>query len=88
MTLFCRKEGLKLNIIAHKSKDGREQSLQEHGQNVAKMAASFAAPFGGEKFAERIGISHDAGKDTVGFQQYIQEENAVKAESKKEDDSE
>jgi len=61
-----------LNIIAHKSKDGREQSLQEHGQNVAKMAASFAAPFGGEKFAERIGISHDAGKDTVGFQQYIQ----------------
>jgi CRISPR-associated endonuclease/helicase Cas3 len=72
MTLFCRKEGLKLNIIAHKSKDGREQSLQEHGQNVAKMAASFAAPFGGEKFAERIGISHDAGKDTVGFQQYIQ----------------
>ena len=69
MTLFCRKEGLKLNIIAHKSKDGREQSLQEHGQNVAKMAASFAAPFGGEKFAERIGISHDAGKDTVGFQQ-------------------
>lgn len=72
MTLFCRKEELKLNIIAHKSKDGREQSLQEHGQNVAKMAASFAAPFGGEKFAERIGISHDAGKDTVGFQQYIQ----------------
>lgn len=61
-----------MNIIAHKSKDGREQSLQEHGQNVAKMAASFAAPFGGEKFAERIGISHDAGKDTVGFQQYIQ----------------
>lgn len=60
-----------MNIIAHKSKDGREQSLQEHGQNVAKMAASFAAPFGGEKFAERIGISHDAGKDTVGFQQYI-----------------
>lgn len=69
---FVREEGLKLNIIAHKSKDGREQSLQEHGQNVAKMAASFAAPFGGEKFAERIGISHDAGKDTVGFQQYIQ----------------
>jgi CRISPR-associated endonuclease/helicase Cas3 len=61
-----------LNIIAHKSKDGREQSLQEHGQNVAKMAASFAAPFGGEKFAERIGVSHDAGKNTVGFQQYIQ----------------
>ena len=61
-----------MNIIAHKSKDGREQSLQEHGQNVAKMAASFAAPFGGEKFAERIGISHAAGKDTVGFQQYIQ----------------
>lgn len=61
-----------MNIIAHKSKDGREQSLQEHGQNVAKMAASFAAPFGGEKFAERIGVSHDTGKNTVGFQQYIQ----------------
>lgn len=61
-----------MNIIAHKSKDGREQSLQEHGQNVAKMTASFAAPFGGEKFAERMGVSHDAGKNTVGFQQYIQ----------------
>lgn len=60
-----------MNIIAHKSKDGREQSLQEHGQNVSRMAVSFAAPFGGEKLAERIGLSHDAGKNTMGFQQYI-----------------
>ena len=60
-----------MNIIAHKSKDGREQSLQEHGQNVSRMAVSFAAPFGGEKLAERIGLSHDAGKNTIGFQQYI-----------------
>lgn len=60
-----------MNIIAHKSKDGREQSLQEHSQNVSRMAVSFAAPFGGEKLAERIGLSHDAGKNTIGFQQYI-----------------
>ena len=60
-----------MNIIAHKSKDGREQSLQEHSQNVSRMAVSFAAPFGGEKLAERIGLSHDAGKNTMGFQQYI-----------------
>lgn len=60
-----------MNIIAHKSKDGREQSLQEHGQNVSRMAVSFAAPFGGEKLAERIGLSHDAGKNTISFQQYI-----------------
>lgn len=68
---FVREERLKLNIIAHKSKDGREQSLQEHSQNVSRMAVSFAAPFGGEKLAERIGLSHDAGKNTIGFQQYI-----------------
>ena len=68
---FVREERLKLNIIAHKSKDGREQSLQEHSQNVSRMAVSFAAPFGGEKLAERIGLSHDAGKNTMGFQQYI-----------------
>lgn len=60
-----------MNIIAHKSKDGREQSLQEHSQNVSRMAVSFAAPFGGEKLAERIGLSHDAGKNTISFQQYI-----------------
>lgn len=60
-----------MNIIAHKSKDGREQSLQEHSQNVSRMAVSFAAPFGGEKLAERIGLSHDAGKNAMGFQQYI-----------------
>ena len=60
-----------MNIIAHKSKDGREQSLQEHSQNVSRMAVSFAPPFGGEKLAERIGLSHDAGKNTIGFQQYI-----------------
>lgn len=60
-----------MNIIAHKSKDGREQSLREHSQNVSRMAVSFAAPFGGEKLAERIGLSHDAGKNTIGFQQYI-----------------
>lgn len=60
-----------MNIIAHKSKDGREQSLREHSQNVSRMAVSFAAPFGGEKLAERIGLSHDAGKNTMGFQQYI-----------------
>lgn len=60
-----------MNIIAHKSKDGREQSLREHSQNVSRMAVSFAATFGGEKLAERIGLSHDAGKNTIGFQQYI-----------------
>lgn len=60
-----------MQIIAHKTEDGREQPLIEHCRNVSKMASAFAKPFNGEKIAEQAGLNHDAGKDTDGFQRYI-----------------
>lgn len=60
-----------MQVIAHKTEDGREQPLIEHCRNVSKMASAFAKPFNGEKIAEQAGLNHDAGKDTDGFQRYI-----------------
>lgn len=48
--------------IGHKSDDGREQSLKEHLEGVAKLAKTFATPFSGQAHAERTGTLHDAGK--------------------------
>jgi CRISPR-associated endonuclease/helicase Cas3 len=39
------------------------QPLEEHLENVAQLAAEFAAPFGGEQWARLAGIWHDLGKD-------------------------
>lgn len=62
-----------MTSIAHKARDGREQPLAEHCQNVNQLAAKFAKPFGGEAVAAHAGMGHDAGKNTDGFQQYIQD---------------
>lgn len=48
--------------IAHKRENGRVQMLKAHLEEVGNLAAEFAAPFGGERHAERIGLLHDLGK--------------------------
>ena len=58
--------------LAHRAEDGREQSILEHGRNVAKLCAGFAAPFGAEKLA---GLLHDIGKYSGAFQRRIRGEN-------------
>ena len=57
--------------LAHIAEDGREQTVLEHLQNTARLAASFAAPFGGEKQGELAGLAHDLGKYSAEFQRRL-----------------
>ncbi len=61
--------------LAHRTEDGREQTILEHAQNVARLAADFAAPFGAEKAAELTGLLHDIGKYSQIFQRRIRGAN-------------
>ena len=47
------------------------QSLKEHSQNVAQMAAARAAVFGAAPIAEVMGLLHDVGKYCVPFQRKL-----------------
>lgn len=61
--------------IAHKRQleNGlyEEQSIKEHCENVAALAASFAEPFGGKEIAAYAGMLHDIGKYSSAFQRRI-----------------
>ncbi len=61
--------------LAHRSEDGREQSILEHAKNVSELCAEFAAPFGAEELAKQIGLAHDIGKYSEKFQRRIGGEN-------------
>ena len=47
------------------------QTLEEHAQNVATLAAKFAEPFGSPETARLLGLVHDIGKATKEFQEYL-----------------
>lgn len=47
---------------------GKWQPLADHLQNVAKLAADFAAPFGASDEARLAGLLHDLGKYSASFQ--------------------
>ncbi len=68
-----RKESEVIGIyVAHISDDGtRTQTYQEHCQNVAHLAAGFAAQFDREAEGERAGLLHDAGKTAQDGQRRI-----------------
>ncbi|GAB4472659.1 MAG: CRISPR-associated helicase Cas3' [Burkholderiaceae bacterium] len=53
--------------------DGRFEihALWEHLREVARLAATFAEPFRGTRWAELAGVWHDLGKYRPGFQAYI-----------------
>ncbi|HML67030.1 MAG TPA: CRISPR-associated helicase Cas3' [Clostridia bacterium] len=51
-----------MQLIAHKAEDGRTQSFADHANNVAALAAGFAAEFGGQEQARILGLLHDIGK--------------------------
>ena len=48
--------------IAHMTKDGREQTLTDHLQQVARLSCEFARPFHNENLATAAGLLHDIGK--------------------------
>ena len=53
------------------------QPLEEHLKNVAEMAAEFARPFGGEKWARLAGLWHDLGKYSDAFQKKLFDANGI-----------
>jgi len=63
-----------MNYYAH-SKENQPpeqwQLLEEHLENVAKQAAEFAAPFGGEQWAHLAGLWHDLGKYSFDLREAI-----------------
>ncbi|MBN2685871.1 MAG: CRISPR-associated endonuclease Cas3'' [Pontiellaceae bacterium] len=69
-----------MNYYAH-SKDGEApeywQPLEEHLNNVAKLAAEFATPFGGEEWARLAGRWHDLGKYSNEFQKMLHQANGI-----------
>ncbi len=66
----------KLVYLAHISEDGtREQTVLEHLNGTAELAAEFARPFGGEEQARFAGMIHDIGKYSVDFQKRLHGSN-------------
>ena len=57
--------------IAHKTEDGRLQSVKDHLEGTAALCASFASRFGAEEVGRLCGLAHDIGKYSDGFQNRI-----------------
>lgn len=54
--------------LAHRSSDGREQTVLEHLESTAELCASFADRFGAKEQGRFIGLAHDIGKCSDEFQ--------------------
>lgn len=57
-----------MEYLAHIAEDGRTQTVAEHLQGTAALAAEFASGFGAEEDARLAGLLHDVGKYTKEFQ--------------------
>jgi CRISPR-associated endonuclease/helicase Cas3 len=55
------------------------QPLEDHLQNVAKLAADFARPFGGDQWAWLAGLWHDLGKYSDDFQRMLFAANGIES---------
>lgn len=60
-----------MTYLAHIADDRREQTVAEHLQGTADLAARFAAAFGAEADGRFAGLLHDIGKYTPGFQKRL-----------------
>lgn len=63
-----------MQYIAHKTDDGREQTIAEHLMGTAKLSKGFALDFCAE-LACYIGVLHDIGKYSEAFQARIRGKN-------------
>ena len=65
-----------MKYLGHKSDDGenREQSLLEHLAGTSALCEEFAAGFGMDYMGKLLGLYHDIGKYSRGFQRRIQED--------------
>ena len=60
--------------LAHRSEDGREQTVLEHLQGTAALCREFAGRFGAAEQGEMAGLAHDLGKYSRGFQRRLLED--------------
>ena len=58
-------------FYAHISQDGRKQTVKEHLEGTARLAAEFAEDFGEAPMGRLVGLAHDLGKYTAGFQKRL-----------------
>jgi len=58
-------------FIAHRRKDGVEQSLASHLTEVGEISAQLAYKFGVADAGKLTGLLHDMGKFSSDFQSYI-----------------
>lgn len=63
-----------MEYIGHKSDDGvnREQALIEHLNGTSALCSEFARRFTMEEIGKLLGLYHDVGKYSIGFQKRIQ----------------
>ena len=66
-------------FYAHISEGGPPHLLEDHLQNVARLASEMANNFQGKDWARLAGQWHDLGKYREGFQQYIRQINGSEA---------
>ena len=65
-------------MLAHiREKDGSEQSLRKHSENVRGLCAGATQKVGLARLAELIGLMHDMGKATRRFEAYLSGKLAV-----------
>ena len=62
-----------MKYLGHKSEDEREQTLLEHLQGTSALCAEFAKAFNMTETGKLLGLYHDLGKYSAGFQKRIQE---------------
>lgn len=60
-------------IISHLYNDGKWhiQTNDDHCEGVARLASEFASEFGLTEWGRMVGLLHDRGKESDGFQAYI-----------------
>ncbi len=66
-----------MDYYAHVSDDGRRQTVAEHLTGTAALCRAFAGAFGEEADGELMGLAHDLGKCTEGFQKRLLEGGPV-----------
>lgn len=73
-------------IISHLYKDNDNhwhiQSNEDHCVGVAKLASEFADEFGMSSWGRVLGLLHDKGKESNGFQQHIRKESGFEPDTR------
>ena len=60
-----------MDFLAHKTEDGRVQTVREHLEGTAQLCAAFARQFDAEEHGYLAGIAHDIGKYSDAFQKRL-----------------